>query len=76
MRLSFSVVSGHVHVYISVTAIITVSAQSEDYCRFHSFYVHHKDVNTPLAPAVIATSDFLRRAYQACEQHLSSKLLK
>ena len=70
MRLPHPVVSGFVLIYLSVTAGNTVPAKlprgSSTYCEFHDVYDPPRDIDTLLAPAVIATSDFLRRAYQAC----------
>ena len=70
MRLPHPVVSGFVLIYVSVTAGTTIPAKLPrsdwDYCEFHDVYDCLRDIDTLLAPAVIATSDFLRRAYQAC----------
>ena len=70
MRLPHPVVSGFVLIYLSVTAGKTIPAKLPrsgwDYCEFHDGYGLLENIDTFLAPAVIATSDFLRRAYQAC----------
>ena len=70
MRLPHSVISGFLLIDFSVTAGNTVPAKlprdSWDYCESHDIYDTPRDIDTLLAPAVIATSDFLRRAYQAC----------
>lgn len=71
MRLFDSDLYGFVLFLFSVTASITHSARlPRDMwvdCEFRSPHNPLRDVDTGLAPAVIATSDFLRRAYQACK---------
>ena len=70
MRLPHHVVSGFLLIYLSVTAGKTVPAKLPwsgwDYCESHDVHDSFRDIDTLLAPAVIASSDFLRRAYQAC----------
>lgn len=71
MRLPYCLISDFALVYLAAIADITFSAHvprdySWSYGQFHSPDVPLRDIDTHLAPAVIATSDFLRRGYQAC----------
>ena len=70
MPPSYSVLSGFVILDLLRTARCTLSTHipraSWFYCQFHSPYVHPRDIDSRLAPAVIAASDFLRRGFQAC----------
>ena len=74
MRLPHPVISGFALIYLSVTAGITIPAilprSGWDYCEFHDVHDSLRDIDRLLAPAVIATFEFLRRGYQACAWHL------
>lgn len=70
MRLPHPIVSGFVLIYLPLTAGNTIPAKlprgSWYYCEFRDVYDFLRDIDTYVAPAVVATSSFLRRAYQAC----------
>ena len=70
MRLPHPIVSGFVLIYWSLTTGNTIPTKLPrsgwDYCEFHDVSGFLRDIDTLIAPAVVAPSNFLRRAYQAC----------